>query len=176
MAAKIIYDNIKQKIDPYSAENMIVITTCPLNASGAPCSSRFNTSTISPLTGFYTSSNCGGNFGLSLKRAGYDAIIIVGKAGCIYCMSAKPILNNISKAYKKEFKYLDLSDLSKDDIEDFFKDIQNKGYDDENLKDKQVFSTPTVLITKDNKVVAYTSGSKEVNEYIDFLKKNKAIE
>ena len=80
MAAKIIYDNIKQKIDPYSAENMIVITTCPLNAMGAPCSSRFNTSTISPLTGFYTSSNCGGNFGLSLKRAGYDAIIIVGKA------------------------------------------------------------------------------------------------
>ena len=80
MAAKIIYDNIKQKIDPYSPENMIVITTSPLNAVGAPCSSRFNTSTISPLTGFYTSSNCGGNFGLALKRAGYDAVIIVGKA------------------------------------------------------------------------------------------------
>ena len=80
MAAKIIYDNIKHKIDPYSEENMIVITTSPLNAVGAPCSSRFNTSTISPLTGFYTSSNCGGNFGLALKRAGYDAVIIVGKA------------------------------------------------------------------------------------------------
>ncbi|MCR4660656.1 MAG: aldehyde ferredoxin oxidoreductase family protein [Clostridia bacterium] len=80
MAAKIIYDNIKTKIDPLSPENMIVITTGPLNALGSPCSSRFNTSTISPLTGFYTSSNCGGNFGMSLKRAGYDAIIIVGKA------------------------------------------------------------------------------------------------
>lgn len=80
MAAKIIYDNIKSKIDPFSPENMIVITTGPLNTMGSPCSSRFNVSTISPLTGFYTSSNCGGNFGMAIKRAGYDAVIIVGKA------------------------------------------------------------------------------------------------
>jgi len=80
MAAKIFYDNLKGKIDPLSEENMLVITTGPLNALGAPCSSRFNCSTISPLTGYYTSSNCGGNFGLSLKRAGYDALIITGKA------------------------------------------------------------------------------------------------
>lgn len=63
MAAKIIADHIKGKIDPLSEENVIVVTTGPLNALGAPCSSRFNTSTISPLTGYYTSSNCGGNFG-----------------------------------------------------------------------------------------------------------------
>ncbi|MCQ2602759.1 MAG: aldehyde ferredoxin oxidoreductase family protein, partial [Clostridia bacterium] len=80
MAAKIIYDNIKSKIDPLSPENMIVITTGPLNAMSAPCSSRFNTSTISPLTGYYTSSNCGGDFGLSLKRAGYDGLVITGKS------------------------------------------------------------------------------------------------
>lgn len=85
MAAKIVYDHIDKKIDPFSPENPIVITTGPLNALGAPCSSRFNTSTISPLTGYYTSSNCGGNFGMSLKRAGYDAVIIVGKcAGKTY--------------------------------------------------------------------------------------------
>ena len=80
MAAKIIADHIKGKIDPLSEENVIVVTTGPLNALGAPCSSRFNTSTISPLTGYYTSSNCGGNFGMSLKRAGYDALIITGKS------------------------------------------------------------------------------------------------
>ena len=80
MAAKIIYDNIDKKIDPLSEENMIVITTSPLTAMGTPCSSRFNVSTISPLTGLYTSSNCGGNFGLMLKRAGFDGVIITGKA------------------------------------------------------------------------------------------------
>jgi len=80
MAAKIMYDNLNGKIDPLSPENMLIITTGPMNALGAPCSSRFNVSTISPLTGYYTSSNSGGNFGLSLKRAGYDALIITGKA------------------------------------------------------------------------------------------------
>ncbi len=80
MASKIFYDNLKENLDPFSPDNMLIITTGPLNAMGAPCSSRFNCSTLSPLTGFYTSSNSGGNFGLSLKRAGYDAIIIIGKA------------------------------------------------------------------------------------------------
>lgn len=86
MAAKIMYDYLKSlpdfngKIDSFSPENPIIVTTCPLNAMGSPSSSRFNTSTISPLTGYYTSSNCGGNFGLHLKRAGYDALIIVGKS------------------------------------------------------------------------------------------------
>lgn len=80
MAAKILYDNIKTGIEPLSPENMLVITTGPLNGTGTPSSSRFNISTISPLTGFIASSNCGGNFGMSLKKAGYDALIITGKS------------------------------------------------------------------------------------------------
>lgn len=80
MAAKIINDNIHHKIDPFSEENMLVFTTGPLTGSGAPSSSRWNVSTISPLTGFLTSSNCGGNFGLNLKRAGCDGLIITGKS------------------------------------------------------------------------------------------------
>lgn len=80
IAAKIMYDNITAPIDPFSAENMIIITTGPLNAMGSPCSSRFNVSSISPLTNLYTSSNCGGRFGMSIKRCGYDGIIITGIA------------------------------------------------------------------------------------------------
>lgn len=79
LAARIIYDFIKSPIDPLSEENVLVVSTSPLNGTGSPSSSRFNVSAISPLTGILTSSNCGGNFGLSLKRAGYDAIIITGK-------------------------------------------------------------------------------------------------
>ncbi len=80
MAAKILYDNLTTKIDPFSAANLLVITTGPLTGSGAPSSSRFNISTLSPLTGFIASSNCGGSFGLFLKKAGYDALILAGKA------------------------------------------------------------------------------------------------
>ncbi len=80
LAAKIIYDSYTGKIDAFSHENIIVITTSIFTGSTSPCSSRFNISTISPLTGLLISSNCGGNFGLHLKRAGYDGIIISGKS------------------------------------------------------------------------------------------------
>lgn len=79
-AAKILYDNIKHKIDPLSEENMLVITTGPLNGTACPSSSRFNISTISPLTGLAASSNCGGDFGIRLKKSGFDGLVICKKA------------------------------------------------------------------------------------------------
>ena len=78
LAAKIIYDSFKIKVEAFSEENIIVITTSPLTGSTSPSSSRFNVSTISPLTGLLVSSNCGGNFGLHLRRAGYDGLVICG--------------------------------------------------------------------------------------------------
>ncbi|MCL2629906.1 MAG: aldehyde ferredoxin oxidoreductase family protein [Firmicutes bacterium] len=80
MASKIFYDNLFEKIDAYDENNMVVISTSPLNGMPAPSSSRFNISAVSPLTGLLTSSNCGGDFGINLKKAGYDAVIITGKA------------------------------------------------------------------------------------------------
>lgn len=80
LAAKIIYDSLKGRVEAFSEENLIAITTSPLTGSTSPCSSRFNISTISPLTGILISSNCGGNFGLHLKRAGYDGIVISGRS------------------------------------------------------------------------------------------------
>lgn len=79
MAAKILYDNMTGKEEAYSEENMIVISTGPLTGTGAPSSSRFNLSALSPQTGIIASSNCGGSFGYYLKKAGYDAVIIKGK-------------------------------------------------------------------------------------------------
>lgn len=80
MAAKIISDNVKASVNAFDDENIIVVSTGPLTGTNAPASSRFNISTVSPLTGLLISSNCGGNFGLSLKRTGYDALIIKGKS------------------------------------------------------------------------------------------------
>ena len=80
MAADILFQHIHPGMKAFDEDNWIVITTGPLMGSGCPNTSRFNISTISPLTNIITSSNCGGRFGLSLKRAGYDACIITGRA------------------------------------------------------------------------------------------------
>ena len=79
MAAKILGDHLTGKEKAFSEENLLVITTGPMTGSGAPSSSRFNISTLSPQTGYITSSNCGGHFGYYLKKAGLDALILTGR-------------------------------------------------------------------------------------------------
>ncbi len=80
MAADILLQHIRPGMQAFDEDNWIVVTTGPLTGCGCPNSSRFNISTVSPLTGIVTSSNCGGDFGLWLKRAGYDAVIFTGKS------------------------------------------------------------------------------------------------
>jgi len=79
MAAKILADHLTGREEAFSEENWVVISTGPLTGTGAPSSSRFNVSALSPQTGILASSNCGGGFGLWLKKAGYDAVILKGK-------------------------------------------------------------------------------------------------
>lgn len=83
--AKILYDQLPPKCEPLSADNILVFATGPLTGTFAPSSGRFEVCTKSPATGLWLDSNCGGYFGPELKFAGYDMLIIRGKA-------AKPML------------------------------------------------------------------------------------
>ncbi|MGI6745045.1 MAG: aldehyde ferredoxin oxidoreductase N-terminal domain-containing protein [Acutalibacteraceae bacterium] len=80
MAADILHSHITPDMKAFDEDNWLVISTGPLTGCGCPNTSRFNISTISPLTNIVTSSNCGGDFGLSLKKAGFDALIITGRS------------------------------------------------------------------------------------------------
>lgn len=64
---------------PFSEENPVILSTGPLTGTGAPGSVRFDITTLSPKTGLPMSSNCGSSFGLYLKKAGYDALILSGR-------------------------------------------------------------------------------------------------
>ena len=65
---------------PLSPENMMIMAAGPLTGTGAPTGARYMVMTKSPLTGAVTCSNSGGYFPTELKKAGYDAIIVTGKA------------------------------------------------------------------------------------------------
>jgi len=101
VAALLLHRLLPQGVDPLSPKNVVIINTGPLTASGTPGSSRFNLSTKSPPTGGIATSNCGGMFGLYLKRAGYDGLILRGKA-------ANPVWLEIDEAGAK---LKDASDL-----------------------------------------------------------------
>jgi aldehyde:ferredoxin oxidoreductase len=78
--AKILYEQLASRIDPLSAENILVFATGPLTGTLAPSSGRFEVCTKSPATDLWLDSNCGGFFGPELKFAGCDMLIIKGKA------------------------------------------------------------------------------------------------
>jgi aldehyde:ferredoxin oxidoreductase len=65
---------------PLSRENVLILMMGPLLGTNAPCSGRFEAVTKSPLTGIIASSSCGGPFGMALKTAGYEGLILTGKA------------------------------------------------------------------------------------------------
>jgi len=80
LGLKLLFDRMEPGTDPLGPENMIALMPGVLMGTGGPCSGRFEAISKSPLTGIMITSSCGGPFGLSLKTAGWDGLIIKGKA------------------------------------------------------------------------------------------------
>ena len=80
LAARILWDLLEPGIDPFSPDNVLVFTAGALNGSNLPSTSRFNCSTKNPLTYGVATSNCGGDFGMWLRKAGHDGMIVRGRA------------------------------------------------------------------------------------------------
>ncbi len=81
--AKLVYDNLRRhdwKIDPLGPENILVIAPGPLTGCYLPSSGRNSFISISPATGIYGDSSMGGHFGVGIRQAGWDAIVLRGKA------------------------------------------------------------------------------------------------
>jgi aldehyde:ferredoxin oxidoreductase len=78
--AKMLYDEIPAGIGPYDPGNMLIVATGPLTGHFLPASGKTHFGTKSPATGGYADSNMGGHFGPQMKYAGYDVVVITGKA------------------------------------------------------------------------------------------------
>jgi aldehyde:ferredoxin oxidoreductase len=75
-----LYDEIRPGTDPFGEENKLLMLNGPLAGTTAQAVSRWMTCTKSPLTGTFTRSVCGADFGAWLKFAGYEMIIVEGRA------------------------------------------------------------------------------------------------
>ena len=77
---KLLYDDLKANSDPLGEENEIIFVAGPLAGTNAQSFSRWKIFFKSPLTGGYFMSSGGGYFASELKYAGFDAVIVKGKA------------------------------------------------------------------------------------------------
>jgi aldehyde:ferredoxin oxidoreductase len=64
--------------DPLGPGNPLIFMLGPFTATRVPASSRHEVISLSPLTGIYGESNCGGSLGWQLKRSGFDGLAITG--------------------------------------------------------------------------------------------------
>lgn len=78
-AARLLWERTPPNFDSLDAQNIIILATGPLTGTLCP-STRMCVVTKSPLTGTFDDSYVGGHFGHEMKFAGYDFLVISGKA------------------------------------------------------------------------------------------------
>ena len=80
LGTRLLIEDFNPKTDPFSEFNRIVLTTSIMGGTPVSSSSKLAMTTKSPLTGGITDGSVGGHIGAELKYAGYDAVVISGKA------------------------------------------------------------------------------------------------
>jgi aldehyde:ferredoxin oxidoreductase len=77
---KYLYDELSPGTDPLGPENKLIFAVGPFCGTSVPCATRMAVTGKSPLTNAVGMALSGGYFPAEMKRAGYDAVIIEGKA------------------------------------------------------------------------------------------------
>ena len=80
LGAKYLSEEMDPATDPLSPDNKMIFATGPMTGTNVSTSSRFMVVTKGALTNAITTSNSGGTWGPELKFAGYDMLILEGKA------------------------------------------------------------------------------------------------
>ena len=79
-AAKILWDQLPPGTDPLSPNNLLIAAAGPLTGLGMPNVGKLVVAAKSPLTGGYGDGNLGTQAGIQLRKAGFDLLIVTGKA------------------------------------------------------------------------------------------------
>jgi aldehyde:ferredoxin oxidoreductase len=80
LGARLLYDLVGPDVEPLGPDNFLIFTAAPLAGSPWPTSARLHVTFKSPATGAYGYANAGGQIVSQLRQAGYDALLVTGRA------------------------------------------------------------------------------------------------
>ncbi|MCJ7702542.1 MAG: hypothetical protein MUO62_13245, partial [Anaerolineales bacterium] len=82
LAWKVLWDEVPPGTKAYDPENRIIFGVGPITGTGFPTSGRTTITSLFPMNPFHlpASGHMGGHWGSELKFAGWDSIIVQGKA------------------------------------------------------------------------------------------------
>ncbi len=102
-----LWKELKPGIDALSPDNKLVFALGPLSGLQLPGAARHCVGTKSPLTGTIAKAESGGFWSAELKRAGYDAVIIEGRAekpAYLWIQDGKASIRDATHLWGKETK------------------------------------------------------------------------
>ncbi|MFX1563471.1 MAG: aldehyde ferredoxin oxidoreductase family protein [Promethearchaeota archaeon] len=79
-ASRILYDSVKPSTKPLGPDNVLIWATGPFTGTLWPQAARYVVAAKSPLTGIFGESHSAGHWGPELKFAGFDTIVVHGRA------------------------------------------------------------------------------------------------
>jgi len=122
LGIKLLMDNSKPGTDPFDPDNPIIYLTGPLSGTLGPTGGNsYAVVSKSPATGGVGNAEAHGFFGPDLKRAGYDAVIIKGKApklSYLWIDDDKVEIRNAENLQYKTVKETD--DMIREELGDFY--------------------------------------------------------
>ncbi|MFQ5785084.1 MAG: aldehyde ferredoxin oxidoreductase family protein [Alphaproteobacteria bacterium] len=86
LASKYLAEEVDPRVDPLDPGNKLIFATGPLTGTMAPTGGRYSVVTKGALTGAIACSNSGGKLGAALKHAGWDMVIVEGRASAPVCL------------------------------------------------------------------------------------------
>ena len=80
LGLKLLYERMDRGIDPLGEKNILAFMVGGAMGTGLPCTDGFSAITKSPLTGLMLHSSCGGPFAEACRAAGFEGLLVSGKA------------------------------------------------------------------------------------------------
>ncbi|MCF8009109.1 MAG: aldehyde ferredoxin oxidoreductase family protein [Halanaerobiales bacterium] len=129
-----MHKELAPNIDPFSPDNILVFATSIIVGAPGPAIPRLVVCSKSPLTGGFGESEAGGFWAPELKNAGYDAVVIKGKADkpvYLWIKNGKVEFREADKLWGKETG--EVQDLIREELEDEKIRVAQIGPGSENL-------------------------------------------
>ncbi|MBP1775409.1 MAG: Tungsten-containing aldehyde:ferredoxin oxidoreductase [candidate division NC10 bacterium] len=80
LGAEILRRELPPKVGAFEPRNRLIFATGPFQGPAVPAGAKFSIVGISPLSGTFADTAAGASWGISLKEAGYDVLIVEGSA------------------------------------------------------------------------------------------------
>jgi len=119
LGVRYLWDLVGPDTDPLGPDNPLLFLTGPLTGTGGPSVGRFVVCARSPATGLWGESNCGGFWGPELRFAGYDGLLITGRASSpvyLWIQDGRATLRDASHLWGQTDTYMTQSAI-RDELE-----------------------------------------------------------